>query len=118
MTCGSGAPPHHRFALASALLAAALLGACGSSGGGGEAQRAIAAAKRAYAQADKRGIDLTQGPCIAERLPGLPDWVADVAHDPRKPVDDQPRNQCQRFRTGTAHHFVELTPGGRVIRAE
>jgi hypothetical protein len=54
--------------------------------------------------------DLERGPCIAEELPGLPDWVADIAHDPREAVDDEPANQCQRYRDGEASHFVELTP--------
>jgi hypothetical protein len=73
---------------------------------------------QAYHEAKANGTDLDRGPCIAEQLPGLPDWVADVAHDPRQPVDDQPANQCQRFRDGEAHHFVELSPSGDLIRAQ
>jgi hypothetical protein len=96
------------------------LTACGSSSSSTTADRAhaIAAAKRAYASAKRRGESLAHGPCIAERLPGLGDWVADIAHDPRQPADDLPRNQCARFRAGQAHHFVELAPDGRVIRAQ
>ena len=33
-------------------------------------------------------------------------------------IDDDPANQCRRFRDGEAHHFVELTPEGEVIRAQ
>jgi hypothetical protein len=66
----------------------------------------------------KKGTPLDDGPCIAERLPGLPDWVADVAHDPRTDADDDPANQCSRYRDGDASHFVELSPDGAVIRAE
>jgi hypothetical protein len=44
--------------------------------------------------------------------------VADIAHEPRQPVDDEPANQCARFRNGEAHHFVELDPDGALIRAE
>ena len=73
---------------------------------------------KAYQQAKASGRDLAGGPCIAEQLPGLPDWVADIAHEPRQPVDDQPANQCQRFREGEAHHFVELDPAGDLIRAQ
>jgi hypothetical protein len=93
---------------------------CGSATGPSATDRAhaIAAAKRAYAAAKRSGQDLARGPCIAERLPGFPDWVADIAHDPRQAVDDMPVNECQRFRAGQAHHFVELTPSGRVIRAQ
>jgi hypothetical protein len=103
-----------------AAFAALLLAGCGSSTSSSPNDRthAIAAAKRAYASAKRRGESLAHGPCIAERLPGLGDWVADIAHNPRQPVDDLPRNQCARFRAGEAHHFVELTPDGRVIRAQ
>jgi hypothetical protein len=83
-----------------------------------ERDQAIAAANQAYEEAVGRGQDLDVGPCIAEELPGLPDWVADVAHDPREDVDDEPENQCQRYREGEASHFVELSPEGEVIRAE
>jgi hypothetical protein len=48
----------------------------------------------------------------------LSDWVVDIAHDPRQAVDDQPANQCQSIRDGDTHHFVELTPGGQLIRAQ
>jgi hypothetical protein len=75
-------------------------------------------AMTAYRQAKADGTDLSRGPCIAERLPGLADWVADVAHDPRQPVDDQPSNQCQRYREGKAHHFVELDTSGNLIRTQ
>ena len=103
--------------MAAASAAAAPVAACGSSSGGsGDTARAIKEAKAAYAQAVKRGEDLSRGPCIAERLSGLDDWVADVAHDPRLPVDDVAANQCARFRDGEAHHFVELTPSGKLIR--
>ena len=101
-----------------AAFTALLLAGCGSSSGGSDTKDAIAAAKHAYAKAKSSGEDLGPGPCIAERLPGLGDWVADVAHDPRRPVDDRPANQCRRFRAGEAHHFVELTPDGHVIRAQ
>jgi hypothetical protein len=102
-----------------ALLAAVLLSGCG----GGEASqsdqdRAVAEAMKAYHDAKANGTDLSRGPCIAEQLPGLPDWVADLAHDPRQPVDDEPANQCQRFRDGEAHHFVELDTSGNLIRAQ
>ncbi len=66
----------------------------------------------------KAEVDMSRGPCIAEQLPGLDGWVVDIAHDPRLAVDDDPRNQCRRYREGDAHHFVELTTGGQLIRAE
>ena len=91
-------------------------------GGGGPSQtdrdRAVMESMQAYREARAAGAELDHGPCIAEQLPGLPDWVADVAHSPRQPVDDRPANQCQRYRTGHAHHFVELDPRGHLIRVQ
>ena len=43
--------------------------------------------------------------------------VADVAHDPRQPVDDDPANQCEEHPSGEADHFVELDPEGNFIRS-
>jgi hypothetical protein len=96
-----------------ALVAAALtLGGCD---GGEEASPAIVAkAKQAYADAKARGADFSAGPCLGVVAP---DWVADVAHDPRQDVDDDPANQCAAYRTGEAHHFVELDPQGNLIRS-
>jgi hypothetical protein len=94
-------------------------------GGGGdssatasEKDRAISEAERFYAAAVAAETDFSSGPCIAERLPGQPDWVVDVAHDPRQPVDDKAVNQCTRYRAGQAHHFVELDLRGELIRAQ
>ena len=91
---------------------------CGGGAGDDERQRAIDAAGSAFERAQESGAVLDDGPCIAEQLPGLDDWVVDIAHDPREPVDDDPANQCRRYRDGEASHFVELTPGGELIRAE
>jgi hypothetical protein len=84
----------------------------------GEKSQAVGQALVAFKQAQRSGTDLSSGPCISESLPGLSDWVADVAHDPRQDVDDDPDNQCQRYRDGEAHHFVELDEAGTLIRAE
>jgi hypothetical protein len=111
--------------VAMAVLTAAFLalGTAGCGGGGSSASqsdrdKAVAEAKAAFGEAQASGEDLSAGPCIAEQLPGLPDWAADVAHDPRQPVDDQPANQCASYRAGQTHHFVELTPSGQLIRAQ
>jgi hypothetical protein len=99
----------------SALLVAAALVAAGCGGGGGtEAPPdVLALAKRAYEDAKSRGVQMGRGPCLGVVSPG---WVADVAHDPREPVDDEPANQCEAYRTGRAKHYVELDPDGKVIR--
>jgi hypothetical protein len=103
-------------AIASVALVAA--GCGGNDVSEEERDRAIGAAKQAHEEAVAGGEDLDVGPCIAEELPDLPDWVADVAHDPREDIDDEPENQCQRYRDGEASHFVELTPEGELIQAE
>lgn len=72
-----------------------------------------AAAVARYQEVRGEGVDLSDGPCLG--LIG-PDWVADIVHDPRQPVDDDPANQCAEYREGKAKHFVELTPEGSVIR--
>jgi hypothetical protein len=103
--------------VAIAIVLAAFAGCGGSSGASQEDKdKAIAAAKFLYAGQAKR--DLSTGPCLSESLSGLSDWVVDIAHDPRQAVDDQPANQCQSIRDGDTHHFVELTPGGQLIRAQ
>jgi hypothetical protein len=90
--------------------------ACGGNGDGYERERsvAVAAARAAYAQARSEGVEMASGPCLGTVAP---DWVVDVAHDPRQPVDDDPANQCVAYRSGEAHHFVELDPEGNLIRA-
>ena len=108
-----------RSEIAAFALVALVAAGCGSDDSSeSERDRAIAAADQAYDQAVLRGDDLQVGPCIAEELPDLTDWVVDIAHDPREDVDDEPENQCQRYRDGDASHFVELTPDGELIRAE
>lgn len=100
------------------LLVVAVVLAAGCGGGGaedGERERAIAAARVAYEEATAEGDDLTAGPCLGVVVEN---WVADVAHDPRREVDDRPENQCEEYRSGEAEHFVELDPEGNLIRAE
>lgn len=50
--------------------------------------------------------DFTVGPCLSNAI--IPDWVCDIAHEPRQAIDDDPANQCAAFHDGTAHHFVEV----------
>ena len=63
-----------------------------------------------------RGVDLSNGPCLLESIAGLNDWVCDVAHSPRQPVDNLPENQCSSFREGRAKHFVEVDTACNLIR--
>jgi hypothetical protein len=105
-----------------AFVAAAVIAGCGSGSGSSPSQsersQAVGQAIVAFHKVEASGQDLSRGPCIAEHLPGLDDWAADIAHDPRQPVDDHPANQCSSYRDGQTHHFVELTPQGDLIRAQ
>lgn len=66
-----------------------------------------------YNQKKTEGIDFTFGPCLGTIAP---DWVLDIAHNPRLPQDDKVENQCADFREGRAHHFIELDPEGKLIK--
>ncbi len=76
---------------------------------------AVAKAKELWRAKFLEGEDLSDGPCISNEV--IPDWVADIAHEPRETVDELPQNQCSAYRDGTAKHFVELDPDGNLIRA-
>jgi len=110
------------FGFVSLILAVAIIGwwTVKSLTKGGTSQNApleteaVAKAKALYLQEKLQGKDFSQGPCLAEDL--LPGWVADIAHNPREPIDDLPENQCQAYRQGKAQHFVELDTNGEVIR--
>jgi hypothetical protein len=93
------------------LLLAALLAGCG---GAKADEQTVRLAKEAFARAEERGVDMARGPCLGVIKPG---WVADVAHDPREDVDDEPENQCAAYREGKADHFVELDLEGNFIRS-
>jgi len=82
---------------------------------------ALGKAQEIYQQAVTDGLDLTNGPCLANELHGNPDypltmWVLDIAHYPREEVDNQPENQCEAYREGRAENFVEFSPEGELIR--
>ena len=76
---------------------------------------AINKALEVFKQKQAEGMDFSNGPCLSEEI--VPDWCADVAHNPRQPVDNRPENQCRSYREGRVHHFVELDPEGNLIRA-
>ena len=78
-------------------------------------EEAVRRAKELFQQKKAEGMDFSNGPCLSEEI--IQDWCADVAHNPRQPVDNLPENQCQSYREGKVHHFVELDPEGNLIRA-
>ena len=61
-------------------------------------------------------IDLENGSCLTNDL--IPNWVADIVHNPRQPVDNLPENQCPAYLEGRAKHFVELDQKGNIIRVQ
>lgn len=75
---------------------------------------AFKSALNIYSVKRNNGDDLENGPCLGSVAP---DWVADIAHNPRQPEDDKPENQCSDFIEGRAHHFIELDPEGKLIRS-
>ena len=80
-----------------------------------EIDTAINQAQYFYRQKKARGEDLSNGPCLTESL--MPDWVVDIVHSPRQPIDDLGENQCQSYREGRSKHFVELDLNGNLVRA-
>jgi len=75
---------------------------------------AVINARTIFRQAQINGQDLSNGPCLSNNL--MPDWVLDIAHDPRQSVDNLPENQCSAFREGEAHHFIEMDESGKIIK--
>lgn len=67
-----------------------------------------------YSKKKSEGLDMSNGPCLGIIAD---DWVLDIAHNPRQSVDDREENQCEEFKAGTAHHFIELDTEGKLIRA-
>ncbi|MBU4246342.1 MAG: hypothetical protein KKE71_04825 [Nanoarchaeota archaeon] len=64
-----------------------------------------------------REQNLSDGPCLLNPAKSATDWVCDIAHNPRLPIDDLPENQCSAYREGKAKHFVELDKNCELIRA-
>lgn len=79
-----------------------------------EVDTAVSQAKYLYSL--QKTEDLSSGPCLSDAL--MPNWVVDITHSPRQPIDDLPENQCPSFREGRNKHFVELDLEGNLIRAE
>ena len=78
-------------------------------------QQAIDACIEECENIELEEIDI--GPCLFDPIPELPDWVCDIAHDPRQDVDNLPENQCSAYRDERAKHFVEVDTNCNLIRA-
>ncbi len=94
---------------------ALILGCAAPANSNPEAPAAENACISACQRAAQSNQDLSAGPCLLDPVPGT-DWVCDVAHAPREPVDNDPKNQCAAFKEGRASHFVEVNSVCNLIR--
>lgn len=78
-----------------------------------EFDRAVNQAKHFYGLRKAAGETFANGPCLSDAL--MPNWVADIVHNPRQPTDDLPAYQCPAFLEGKSKHFVELDLEGNVV---
>lgn len=78
-----------------------------------EIETATNQANMLYRQRKMLGESFILGPCLSNAL--MDDWVVDIVHNPRMPIDDLPENQCPSFREGRAKHAIELDLEGRVV---
>ena len=76
-------------------------------------QEQIKKAQAIYADAVSKNTSFTNGPCLGTISD---DWVLDLVHSHRDPIDDRPGNQCSDFLIGKAHHFIELDLQGDLVR--
>lgn len=81
-----------------------------------ELDSAVNQAKLLFRQKQERGENLLNGPCLSNAL--MPDWVADLVHNPRLSIDDLPENQCPAFHENNTKHIIELDLNGNLIRAK
>lgn len=81
-----------------------------------EIDNAVKKAQDIYKNRKAKDDDFESGPCLSNDL--MPDWVVDIAHNPRQELDDLPENQCLAYTEGRAKHFVELDLEGEVIRVK
>ena len=81
-----------------------------------EKDLAVAKAQNLFKQKMAAGEDLSSGPCLAEEI--IPDWSADLLHDPREEADDLEENQCRFYYEGKTHHYVELDMNGNLINVK
>jgi hypothetical protein len=72
-------------------------------------------ARLRYMQATVGGVNFESGPCLGKIDD---DWVVDIAHVPRRKVDDLSQNQCKDRLLKKIRHFVEMSPAGEIIIME
>lgn len=77
-----------------------------------EKDEALKNALNLYGSKKAQGLDMASGPCLGQISQ---DWVLDIAHNPRASLDDKAENQCEEYKSGKVHHFIELDPEGKLI---
>lgn len=81
-----------------------------------EADQAVNRAQALYHEKKALGLNFSNGPCLTNDL--LPEWVADIVHNPREEIDELSQNQCQAYREGRSKYFVEMDPDGNLVRVK
>jgi hypothetical protein len=81
-----------------------------------ENDRAVNKAIEIYEEKKALGHDFSSGPCLTNDL--IPQWVADIVHNPKEEADALEKNQCQALLEGRAKHFVELDIYGNIVRVK
>lgn len=76
-----------------------------------EKQKIIEQAKQLYDQKKVVGMKFSSQ-CLGD----VGDYAVDIVHVPRTAEDNLPENQCEDYRTGKVHHFIELDKDGNVVR--
>lgn len=74
----------------------------------------IRAAKKLYEEKKKANEDFDQSMCLSQDVGD--GWAVDIVHNPRTVKDDE--NKCESFEQGRVAHLIEMTPDGKIVRAE
>ena len=56
--------------------------------------------------------DWIKGPCLGKVND---EWVVDVVHEPRLPLDDDPTNQCSDYLNKKVSHYMLINMDGKVV---
>ncbi len=76
-----------------------------------EQQQAISGAMELYNQKKADGMEFN-----SQCLGTVDDYAVDIVHVPRTEEDNLPENQCEDYRTGKVHHFIELDKDGNIVK--
>jgi len=84
-----------------------------------EESLAVAVCVRACEDALLQDQNMSDGPCLLNPIQNMT-WVCDVAHSPRKDVDNLKANQCsawiKAYKNREVMHFIELNESCSLIR--